>query len=64
LELAGLLIVSRQGRVRWNSLNAAPLQEVLRRWVGKHEQLWADVMLNIRDEAEAPANQRKSKGAK
>jgi DNA-binding transcriptional ArsR family regulator len=52
LERAGLLIISRKGRSRWNSLNAAPLQDALRRWVGKHEQLWANVLLNIRDVSE------------
>ena len=62
LERAGLLIISRDGRSRWNSLNAAPLQDALRRWVGKHEQLWANVLLNIRDVSENPSDD-KSKGA-
>ncbi|HEV8606818.1 MAG TPA: metalloregulator ArsR/SmtB family transcription factor [Tepidisphaeraceae bacterium] len=66
LERAGLLVISREGRNRWNSLNPVPLRDVLRRWVGKHEELWADVMLNIRDAAEAsPGKIRKPhKGAK
>ena len=66
LDRAGLVIVSRDGRKRWNSLNPVPLRDVLRRWVGKYEELWADVMLNIRDAAEAPpAKQAKTdKGAK
>ena len=54
LERAGLLVVTRDGRKRWNRLNPVPLREVLRRWVGKYEQAWADVLLNIRDVAEAP----------
>ena len=53
LERAGLVIVSRDGRKRWNSLNAAPLKDVLRRWVSERQEMWADVMLNIRDAAEA-----------
>src|SRR5262245_39560885 len=53
LHRAGLLMVSRDGRKRWNSLNPVPLRDVLRRWVGKHEELWADVLLNVRDAAEA-----------
>jgi DNA-binding transcriptional ArsR family regulator len=66
LERAGLLVISREGRKRWNSLNPVPLRDVLRRWVGRHEGLWADVMLNIRDAAEAsPGKIRKPhKGAK
>ena len=59
LQRAGLLLVSREGRVRWNSLNPAPLKDVLRRWMGKQEELWADAMLNVRDAAEAPAKDKK-----
>ena len=58
LEQAGLVVVSRDGRTRWNSLNAAPLKDVLRRWMGRHEALWADVMLDIRDAAEAPGKKK------
>jgi DNA-binding transcriptional ArsR family regulator len=53
LQSAGLLIITRDGRKRWNAMNAAPLRDVLRRWVRKNEQVWADVLLNIRDAAEA-----------
>ena len=53
LEKAGLLVVTRDGRRRWNAINPVPLRDVLRRWMSKHEQSWADVMLNIRDAAES-----------
>ena len=63
LEKAGLVIVSRDGRKRWNSLNAAPLKDVLRRWVSERQEMWADVMLNIRDAAEADeAREKKEEG--
>jgi DNA-binding transcriptional ArsR family regulator len=52
LERAGLLVVTRDGRKRWNSLNPVPLREVFRRWVGRYETLWADAMLGIRDTAQ------------
>ena len=52
LEDAGLLVITRDGRQRWNALNPVPLQDELRRWVGKNEQMWADALLNIRDVAE------------
>src|SRR5262249_41585154 len=64
LERAGLLVVTREGRKRWNSLNPVPLQEVFRRWVGANQQLWADTLLNIRDAAEAkrpPADSKEKK---
>lgn len=60
LNAAGLIVVTREGRQRWNALNAAPLQEVFRRWVDKNEQVWSDVLLGIRDAAEA-ANDPKDK---
>ena len=54
LERAGLIVVTKDGRKRWNSLNATPLQEIFRRWVGKYESVWADALLDLRDEAEKP----------
>ena len=69
LHAAGLLIIRREGRMRWNALNPVPLREVFRKWVGKYESMWSDVMLDIRDAAErsaTPANQQgpERKGAK
>jgi DNA-binding transcriptional ArsR family regulator len=57
LEQAELVAVTREGRLRWNTLNPVPLREVFRKWVGKYETIWADAMLNIRDAAEAPVDQ-------
>jgi DNA-binding transcriptional ArsR family regulator len=56
LSAAGLLVVTRDGRKRWNAINAAPLREAFRRWVGKNEQVWADVLLDIRDAAEGKSD--------
>ena len=52
LQRAELLLVTRDGRLRWNSLNAVPLLDVLRRWVDRHQQLWGSALLNLRDVAE------------
>jgi DNA-binding transcriptional ArsR family regulator len=60
LQQAGLVMVRREGRKRWNSLNPVPLRDVLRRWVGQNEQLWADAMLNIRETSEQAGNARES----
>ena len=53
LQQAGLIVVSREGRQRWNSLNAVPLQEALGRWMGRQEEHWAAAALQLRDLAEA-----------
>lgn len=60
LHGAGLIVVHREGRKRWNTLNAVPLREVFRRWVGKYEDVWADSVLNLRDAAESQDNQKTS----
>ena len=59
LHRAGLLVVTREGRRRWNAINAVPMRDVLRRWVSRHEEQWADFMLNIRDAAELPHEETK-----
>ena len=67
LQRARLIIVRREGRQRWNSLNPVPLREVFRRWVGKYETIWSDALLDIRDDAESSPGgagpSGKSKGA-
>jgi DNA-binding transcriptional ArsR family regulator len=52
LVRAKLVIVRRQGRNRWNHLNAVPLREVFRRWVGESQSIWADALGRLRDDAE------------
>ena len=52
LERAGLLVVTWEGRNRWNALNSVPLKDALRRWMGRHEEFLADMLLNVRDAAE------------
>ena len=56
LQRAGLLISRREGRKRWNQLNVVPLREVMQRWMGKYQAFWADVMINLRDEAESASS--------
>ena len=36
LENAELLIVKREGRLRWNYLNSVPIQEIYDRWISKY----------------------------
>lgn len=45
LEGAGLLIVERRGRVRWNHLDALPIHAVHERWIGPYAA-YAVNMLN------------------
>jgi DNA-binding transcriptional ArsR family regulator/uncharacterized protein YndB with AHSA1/START domain len=52
LEEAGLVIGRKDGRNRWNYINAIPLQEIYERWVKKYEAQWATNLLQLRELAE------------
>ncbi|MCA9141104.1 MAG: helix-turn-helix transcriptional regulator [Planctomycetales bacterium] len=55
LRASKLVNTRSEGRVRINSLNAAPLRDAVERWIGKYEGFWANTMLRIRDDAESTA---------
>ena len=63
LRDAGLVSTRSEGRKRINSLNAAPLRDVIERWIGKYEGYWANSMLRIKESAENPTkqNQRRAR---
>jgi len=53
LRESGLVATRSEGRRRINSLNAAPLRNVIERWIGKYEGYWANSLLRVKDSAEA-----------
>jgi len=53
LERARLVVVRREGRERWNHLNAVPIQQAYERWVKPYEAHWASGLLRLKDHAEA-----------
>ena len=48
LEDAGLVLVERRGRERWNHLNPTPIREVYRRWIRPFEESAADHLIRLR----------------
>ena len=52
LEKAGLVVVRRMGRQRWNHLNAVPIQQIYERWVRPYEASWAESLLGLREQIE------------
>jgi DNA-binding transcriptional ArsR family regulator len=56
LVAARLVIVRREGRVRWNHLNPVPIQEVCDRWVSRHVRDLASAMTRLRDHVEEPTS--------
>jgi len=45
LEGAGVVLVRREGRERWNELNAVPIQRELERWLTSFQQASASQLL-------------------
>ena len=52
LAEAGLVLVRRQGRERWNHLNAVPIQRIYRRWIEPFAAEPADGLLKLKALAE------------
>ena len=61
LTRAGLLVVKRDGRVRWNHLNAAPIQNVCDRWVAKHVRHLSGALSRLKQSLESPKEKPMSK---
>jgi DNA-binding transcriptional ArsR family regulator len=45
LERAAIVLVRRNGRERWNELNAVPIQRELERWLNSFQQASASQLL-------------------
>jgi len=56
LEDAGLVVVRRQGRERWNHLNAIPIQQLHERWIGSYAAYAAQGLLKLKQGLEADAD--------
>lgn len=52
LEAVELVVVRRQGRLRWNHLNPMPIQRIYDRWVAPHVQGMASALSRLKDHVE------------
>lgn len=48
LEDAGLIVVRRTGRERWNHLDALPIQSLHERWIGSYAAYAAQGLLKLK----------------
>lgn len=55
LEKAGLLIARREGRVRWNYLDAAPFKEIGERWISPYATAAVDLLVRLKRDLETLA---------
>ncbi|MES3038509.1 MAG: helix-turn-helix domain-containing protein [Bdellovibrionota bacterium] len=52
LEQADLIMVRREGRVRWNHLNIDPIQGIYRRWIKDYAEPSAHLLSRLKEELE------------
>ncbi|ABL72582.1 MULTISPECIES: ArsR/SmtB family transcription factor [Paracoccus] len=62
LETAGLVVVERRGRERWNHLDALPIHALHERWIGPYAAYAAQMLNGLRQEVEGrqPQNRDES----
>jgi len=59
LQQAGVVLVRREGRERWNHLNAVPIQRELERWLNSFQQATASQLLAFERHLQASAAKEK-----
>jgi DNA-binding transcriptional ArsR family regulator len=47
LEKAGLVIVQRKGKFRWNYLNAVPIREIYDRWINRYASTSVELLTKL-----------------
>ena len=52
LERADLVIVKREGRLRWNYINPLPIKELHDRWIGSYADGAVDLLARMKREIE------------
>ena len=52
LEKAGLVIAKREGRKRWNMLNAVPIREIYDRWINKYASPSVELLTKLKRDLE------------
>ncbi|WP_421951255.1 ArsR/SmtB family transcription factor [Pelagibacterium sp.] len=53
LETAGLIVARKEGRERWNHLNALPIKSIHDRWIGDYARNAAGLMSRLEGELKA-----------
>jgi DNA-binding transcriptional ArsR family regulator len=52
LEAADLIIAKREGRERWNYLNALPIKDIHDRWIGPYAAHAVNLLGRLKDDLE------------
>jgi DNA-binding transcriptional ArsR family regulator len=54
LEQAGLVVVQRKGRERWNHLDVVPIKLIHDRWIGPYARSAVNLIATLKSELETP----------
>jgi DNA-binding transcriptional ArsR family regulator len=52
LESAGLILAKRDGRLRWNYLNVAPIKDIFDRWISGYAAPSVDLLMRLKRDLE------------
>lgn len=52
LENAGLVIVKKEGRFRWNYLDAVPIRKIYDRWINQYASPSVELLSKLRSDLE------------
>jgi DNA-binding transcriptional ArsR family regulator len=56
LDDAGLIVVERRGRERWNHLDALPIHSIHERWIGPYAAYAASMLAKLKQQVETPVH--------
>lgn len=60
LEAANFVSSHRRGREKLHYLNPVPIAEIVRRWVGKFEDVRLDALVDFKEQLETPKEKRRA----
>jgi hypothetical protein len=52
LEKAKLILVKREGRMRWNYLNVEPIKEIFDRWISGYALPSVELLMRLKHDLE------------
>ena len=59
LASAGLVVVRREGRLRWNHLNPVPIEQIYRRWIRPYVEMKARALVGLKQHVEGKKGSKK-----
>jgi DNA-binding transcriptional ArsR family regulator len=52
LEKAGLIVTKKEGRFKWNYLNAVPIREIYDRWISQYASPSVEILTKLKHDME------------